>query len=273
VLITPSIVPVAGEIDRIEAMAQRAQISLATLRKMLRLAKDILKQSLTAASAEDVTAAAQLRAAQDKLTQAATVPAEGVPPAEAETTPPESVPPETATSSPDAAEQTLQVQIITQALLGIKSNTLDMFVEAIKQIQQITYIDSNAGEEIDGNGANSGGSGGADSEYFEGQVLVEIGEDRDIAKRVWMKRWVVVSPGKLEVYFSPDAVTEDDRICMMPLSFVYLQSQPKAPRLHAPHAFRLGVKDVTRYEYTRGRLALVLHSCRLWLCSESRVKP
>eukprot|EP01048_Picozoa_sp_COSAG05_P034553 COSAG05_NODE_14503_length_395_cov_0.685811_1_plen_52_part_10 len=35
-----------GEIDRIESVAHKSRISLATMRRMLRLTKDILQQSL-----------------------------------------------------------------------------------------------------------------------------------------------------------------------------------------------------------------------------------
>ena len=61
---------------------------------------------------------------------------------------------------------------------------------------------------------------------------------------VWQKRWFVLGSGKLELFYSPESTSDDDRIYSMPLSVVRIVAQPKTVRPEAPYAFRITIKDV-----------------------------
>lgn len=63
-------------------------------------------------------------------------------------------------------------------------------------------------------------------------------------KAVWQKRWFVLGSGKLELFYSPESTSDDDRIYSMPLSVVRIVAQPKTVRPEAPYAFRITIKDV-----------------------------
>ena len=125
-----------------------------------------------------------------------------------------------------------------------------MFSDTVRQYHKLTAPE--AQEELVEDGV-----------HLRGSLLAEVGDDRDVGARAWQSRFLIVSPGKLEVFYDSNSTTAADRICMMPLKFVYIQ-EPKTVREDRPFAFRIGVKDMKRcaLDYP---LKIVCNDCSLTL--------
>jgi hypothetical protein len=81
---------------------------------------------------------------------------------------------------------------------------------------------------------------GGSSVTIRDWMLIEMG------KTTWQKRWFVLASGRLDMYFSPEATSEDERICRIPLKVIRIVEQPKTVRPEAPFAFRISVVDATK---------------------------
>ena len=145
----------------------------------------------------------------------------------------EGIPPpksEAADAEADATRDHGEPILLALEFMGAKKAR--MFSDTVRQYHKLTAPPEE--EEIIEDGV-----------HLRGSLLAEVGDDRDVGTRAWQSRWLVVSPGKLEVYYDSDSTTDTDRICMMPLKFVYIQ-EPKTVREDRPYAFRIGVKDMKR---------------------------
>ena len=225
-----------SDIDSIEEIARDSGVSQRTLRQLLRLMKNLLTQGMEAKSPREIPAAQVLRAAKPGASAAVE---EGVPPEG---------------SPQDVGE------VMLQALNFMPTNKARMFAETVLKIRQLTAPEEKEEEEEETE----------DSVHFRGWLLAEVGDDEAIGKRAWQRRWLVISPGKVEIYYTSDSTSEADRICMMPLKFVYIQ-EPKTARPDAPHAFRLGVKDMKRCA-SSAAVCGVRHSLSL-VVTESKARP
>jgi hypothetical protein len=235
----------SSELDRIDGIAYKSKMSPRTLHGLLRLINTTLREALSAQAPADILVAKTLAAAHVRLAASAGAVLPTDDPSPEDTALPEGVPPDT--SAIDPADKG---HLLLLALNGISHSVAKRFCDAARQLQQIA-VPKQASGAADGSDAAVGGANGTTGDAdegvdYSGWLLAETGTDRDIAKRSWQQRWLVISPGKLDIYFSPEATSEEDRICSMPLDFVYVQRQPKTPRVQAPYAFRLGVKDVTK---------------------------
>jgi hypothetical protein len=219
-------------------------VSQRTLRQMLRLTKNILAQGLSATEPAQITAAQTLRVAKMggppgmKVLAAVT----GEPSAQAVQ---EGIPPSKEGDGADAAETKDRGEAMLLALDFMGAKKAKDFAATVRQYHKLTAPEKE--EEIVEEGL-----------HLKGSLLAEVGDDREASARAWQKRWLVVSPGKLEVYYDSDSTTDEDRICMMPLKFVYIQ-EPKTVREDRPFAFRIGVKDMKRCVALRS--SCYVHCC------------
>eukprot|EP01052_Picozoa_sp_SAG31_P001168 SAG31_NODE_38_length_31498_cov_41.930539_21_plen_213_part_00 len=112
-----------------------------------------------------------------------------------------------------------------------QSFLVDVALRLLRQDQSIVKPSEGVQEEtVDADGAVS----------VRSWLLVET------AKGVWQKRWFVVGSGKLEMFYSPESSSDDDRIYSIPLSVTRIVAQPKTVRPEAPYAFRISIKDVKK---------------------------
>jgi hypothetical protein len=212
---------------------------------MLRLTKTLLDQGLNATDQAQITAAQTLRIAKVGGAPGMKVIAavsEGQPPKAVQ----EGIPPSKAGDEDDAEATKDQGEAILLALEFMGAKKARMFSDTVRQYHKLTAAPKE--EEVV-----------EDSVHLRGSLLAEVGDDREVGARAWQSRWLVVSPGKLEVFYDSNSTTAADRICMMPLKFVYIQ-EPKTVREDRPFAFRIGVKDMKRcvLDY---RLKIVCNDC------------
>lgn len=234
---------VAEDIDSIEAIARDAGVSQRTLRQMLRLTKTLLDQGLKATDQAQITAAQSLRIAKtggaSGMKVLAAVSAD-------QPTVQEGIPPSKADDEGNSGPTKDQGDAILLALEFMGAKKARMFSDTVRQYHKLTAPSEE--EDIVEDGV-----------HLRGSLLAEVSDDRDVATRAWQSRWLVVSPGKLEVFYDAASTTTADRICMMPLKFVYIQ-EPKTVREDRPFAFRIGVKDMKRY-VLNCRLDVLCHEC------------
>lgn len=225
-------------------------MSQRTLRQLLKLMKSLLTQGLVATEPGQIAAAKTLRMVKMGVSPGMKLLAdvtEGVPPVDAVQ---EGVPPDGASAGGDGDEPTVDTSdkgaIMLLAMDFMPAKKAKMFSDTVRHIQKVTApVEEEEYAE--------------DAVHLRGFLLSEIGDDRDKTLRQWQRRYLVISPGTLKFYYSAEITSEKERICKMPLKFVYIQ-EPKEPRENAPFAFRIGVKDMSRCA-----LLLLRHTCR-WGC-------
>ena len=230
----------AGEVDALEDRAREAGVSQRTLRQLLKLMKNLLTQGLVATEPGQIAAAKTLRMVKMGVSPGMKVLADvtaGVPPTAAVE---EGIPPDAASAGGEggegeepAVDTSDKGAIMMLAMDFMPPKKAKMFSDTVRHIQTATApVEEDEYAE--------------DAVHLRGFLLSEIGNDRDKTLRQWQRRYLVISPGTLEFYYSAEISSEKERICKMPLKFVYIQ-EPKEPRENAPFAFRIGVKDMSRY--------------------------
>ena len=195
----------ADEIVEIGKIAKRSKLSFRALQRLLRLLKTVVQQVLEG----DITV----------VDDSASQNPSGIDTSEAKI------------EFTDEVKEEQLTQKLRQVVPTMAPEAKDFLVNValglLRQDQSIAKSDSADSAVI-----------GDDGVTIRDWLLVEID------KAVWQKRWFVLGPGKLEMFYSPEATSDDDRIYLMPLSVIRIVAQPKTVRPEAPYAFRISVKDV-----------------------------